>query len=107
MARADGRPFAAIEEALLIRELVQGLGLSQHELARRCGRDVSWVSRRLALLAALPDAALAAIRQGRLSSWAACRVVAPLARANTNHADRLMAALRRRTVVDPRAALLV
>jgi ParB family transcriptional regulator, chromosome partitioning protein len=94
LARADGRPFAAIEEALLIRELVQGLGLSQHELARRCGRDVSWVSRRLALLAALPDAALAAIRQGRLSSWAACRVVAPLARANTNHADRLMAALR-------------
>lgn len=94
LARAGGRPFAAIEEALLIRELVQGLGLSQHELARRCGRDVSWVSRRLALLAALPDAALAAVRQGGLSSWAACRVVAPLARANTNHADRLMAALR-------------
>jgi ParB-like chromosome segregation protein Spo0J len=95
LARAGGRPFAAIEEALLIRELVQGLGLSQHELARGCGRDVSWVSRRLALLAALPDAALAAVRQGRLSSWAACRVVVPLARANTNHADRLIGGLRR------------
>jgi len=95
LARAEGRPFAAIEEALLIRELVQGLGLSQHELARRCGRDVSWVSRRLALLSALPDAALAAVRQGGLSSWAAGRVVVPLARANTEHTDRLLTALRR------------
>ena len=95
LARAEGRPFAAIEEALLIRELVQGLGLSQHELARRCGRDVSWVSRRLALLSALPEMALTAVRQGWLSSWGAGRVVAPLARANTNHADRLLAALRR------------
>ena len=94
LSRAEGRPFAAIEEALLIRELVQGLGLSQHELARRCGRDVSWVSRRLALLSALPEAALAAVRQGRLSSWAACRVVVPLARANSEHADRLVAALQ-------------
>lgn len=94
LARAEGRPFAAIEEALLIRELVHGLGLSQHELARRCGRDVSWVSRRLALLSTLPEAALAAVRQGRLSSWAACRVVGPLARANGNHADRLLIALR-------------
>jgi ParB family transcriptional regulator, chromosome partitioning protein len=95
LARAEGRPLAAIEEALLIRELVHGLGLSQHELARRCGRDVSWVSRRLALLAALPDAALAAVRQGGLSSWAACRVVVPLARANSEHADRLIDGLRR------------
>jgi ParB family transcriptional regulator, chromosome partitioning protein len=95
LARAEGRPLAAIEEALLIRELVHGLGLSQHELARRCGRDVSWVSRRLALLAALPDAALAAVRQGGLSSWAACRVVVPLARANSEHADRLIEGLRR------------
>ena len=94
LARAEGRPFAAIEEALLIRELVQGLGLSQHELARRCGRDVSWVSRRLSLLSALPEAALAAVRQGWVSSWAACRVVAPLARANSEHADRLLRALR-------------
>jgi ParB family chromosome partitioning protein len=47
LARAHMRSFAAIEEALLVRELVQGLGLSQHEIARRCGRDVSWVSRRL------------------------------------------------------------
>jgi ParB family chromosome partitioning protein len=93
LARTQNRPFASIEEALLIRELMQGLGLSQHDLARRCGRDVSWVSRRLQLLSGLPDAALTAMRDGRLSSWAASRFVAPLARANTEHADQLLEAL--------------
>jgi ParB family transcriptional regulator, chromosome partitioning protein len=93
MARTQSRPFAAIEEALLVRELVQGLGLSQHEVARRCGRTVSWVSRRLQLLSELTDAALAAVCDGRLSSWAASRVVAPLARANSEHADQLVKAL--------------
>ena len=93
LARAQDRSFASIEEALLLRELVQGQGLSQHELARRCGRDVSWVSRRLQLLSGLPDAALAAVRTGKLSSWAANRVVVPLARANPAHADCLLAAL--------------
>ena len=93
LARTQNRPFASIEEALLIRELMQGLGLSQHDLARRCGRDVSWVSRRLQLLSGLPDAALTAVRDGTLSSWSASRVVVPLARANAEHADRLLTAL--------------
>ena len=93
LARAQDRSFASIEEALLLRELIQGQGLSQHDLARRCGRDVSWVSRRLQLLSGLPDAALAAVRTGKLSAWAASRVVVPLARANAAHADRLLAAL--------------
>ena len=93
LARAQDRSFASIEEALLLRELMQGQGLSQHELARRCGRDVSWVSRRLQLLSGLPDAALAAVRTGKLSSWAANRVVVPLARANAAHAECLLAAL--------------
>jgi hypothetical protein len=54
---------------------------------------VSWVSRRLQLLSGLPDGALAAVCEGRLSSWAASRVVAPLARANSEHADQLVKAL--------------
>jgi len=45
LARANARPFAALEEALLLRELVHGQGLSEREVARRSGRDVSWVSR--------------------------------------------------------------
>jgi hypothetical protein len=45
------------------------------------------------LLAGLPDAILIAVIEGRLSSWAASRVVAPLARANSEHAERLVKAL--------------
>ncbi len=93
LARRQDRPFAGIEEALLLRELMQERGLSQNELARGCGRDVSWVSRRLQLLSGLPDAALAAVRAGRLSAWAASRVMVPLARANATHAEALLARL--------------
>jgi ParB/RepB/Spo0J family partition protein len=90
LARTQSRSFAAIEEALLLRELTQGLGVSQRQVALRCGRDVSWVNRRLQLLSALPEAAVAAVREGRLSTWSAARVIAPLARANSAHADRLL-----------------
>jgi len=93
LARGQSRAWAAIEEALLVRELVQSLGLSQRDVGRRSGRDVSWVSRRLQLLAGLPDTVLVAVIEGRLSSWAASRVVAPLARANSEHAERLVKAL--------------
>src|ERR1700730_4148901 len=71
LARAQSRPLAQIEEALLLRELTQALGLTQREVARRCGRDNSWVARRLQLLTAVPDTALDAVRNGQLSSWAA------------------------------------
>ena len=94
LCRTQGRAFAAIEEALQMRELIQGLGVSQHELARRCGRDVSWVNRRLQLLAGLPDTLLDAVREGVVSTWAASRVFAPLARANTEHAQQLLGAVR-------------
>lgn len=95
MARSQARAMAPIEEALLLRELVQGRGLSQHEVASRCGRDVSWVSRRLQLLSGLPDALFGAVREGTLSTWAATRVMAPLARANSAHAQQLLAGLQR------------
>src|SRR5215468_1024482 len=74
LARAQNRSFAAIEEALLLRELTHGLGVSQRDAARRCGRDGSWVNRRLKLLSVLPEAAITAVRSGKLSSWAAARV---------------------------------
>jgi len=93
LARARNRSFAAIEEALLLRELTQGLGVSQREIGRRCGRDDSWVNRRLQLLSALPESGLAAVCAGRLSTWAATRVIAPLARASSAHAEQLLAAL--------------
>ena len=95
LTRTQDRSFALIEQALLLREMLLGEGLSQHELARRCGHDVSWINRRLQLLQGLPDSVLAAVCAGQLSSWAASRVMVPLARANTEHAERLLQALAR------------
>jgi len=40
LARSRSRSFAAIEEALLLRSLTQELGLSQLDVARRCGREL-------------------------------------------------------------------
>jgi len=93
LTHGHGRSFDPIEEALLLQELVQGYGLTQHEVANRCGRDVSWVSRRLALLNGLPQECLQAVRTGILSCWSATRVLAPLARANAAHASALLKAI--------------
>ena len=95
LAQSQSRPFMAIEEALLLRELVNRLQLSQREVARRTGRDVSWVQRRLQLLVAMSDPLLEAVRCGRVSSWAASRILAPLARANTDHASSCSPPCRR------------
>lgn len=54
LAQSRSRSFDPIEEALLLRELIDAHGLSQREAARQCARDVSWVQRRLVLLDALP-----------------------------------------------------
>ena len=93
-ARQGQRPLAAIEDGLLLRELVQGQGLALREVARQIGRDVSWVSRRLDLVCGLPDPLLQAVRDGTLAPWAATRILAPLARANSAHADTVLNALK-------------
>ena len=88
LARGTERAWEAIEEAALLHELSARYAL--RELARHIGRDVSWVSRRLALFTALPESMLEAVREGKLSLWAATRILTPLARANTEHAERLL-----------------
>ena len=91
LARGPERSWQAIEEAALIYELSRRHAL--REIAVSLDRDVSWVSRRLSLFQALPDDLLQAVRRGRISLWAASRILAPLARANTVHARLLMAQL--------------
>ncbi len=91
LARGPERAWEAIEEAALLQELATRYSL--REIARRIGRDVSWVSRRLNLFKALPEELLEAVRQGKLSVWAATRILAPLARANPTHARTLLASL--------------
>ena len=94
LARSGSRAFTPIEEAMLLRDLIDAHGLTQREAARDCARDVSWVQRRLLLLNELPEEVLAAVRAAQISVWAATRVFVPLARANKAHANRLLANLQ-------------
>lgn len=88
LARGSERGLEAIEEAALLHGLADRFSL--RELAQRIDRDVSWVSRRLNLFKALPEELLEAVRNGKLSVWAATRILAPLARANSDHARTLL-----------------
>lgn len=82
---AATRRHTVLEEAWLVRELVEGHGKSQVELSVALHRSVSWVSRRLALVRVLPGSAQAAVKRGALSAQAAMKFLVPLARAK--HAD--------------------
>jgi hypothetical protein len=94
LVRVQDRTWEAIEEGAMIRELITRFELSQREVARQTGRDVSWVNRRLSLVQDLPEALFTAICRGELCTWAATRVLAPLARANNDHAQTLLTALQ-------------
>lgn len=83
------RRWDAVEEAAIIRELLRGCGLTQAQVAHKLCKDPSWVTRRLGLLDSLPDEVLDSVKSGRVSSWAASRVLAPLARANVDHASAI------------------
>lgn len=89
LMREQDRRWEALEEASVIRELHERHELSQESIARLLGKDKSWVCRRLSLLSALPEQVLESVRNGHLSPWAAGRVLAPLARANPEHATAL------------------
>ncbi|MDQ6959457.1 MAG: ParB N-terminal domain-containing protein, partial [Mariprofundaceae bacterium] len=95
LAGAQAHPWAAIEEARTIRMLMNQFACSQHAIAKSIGRDVSWVNRRLSLIASVSDEVLTTICKGRLSTWAASRIIAPLARANTGHAGEMVKFLER------------
>lgn len=84
------RRWEAIEQAGIIAEL-QGQGLSQAKIATLVGKHPSWVSRLLGLLEMLSQEMLDAVYSGKISSWTACRVLVPMARANPEHARQLVA----------------
>jgi|TARA_Y100000294_G_C8548925_1_gene334422 ParB/RepB/Spo0J family partition protein len=86
----DGeRKWDIFEQAGLIQELHRRHGLSQRNIAHLLGKNPSWVSRRLSILASLPDKVAKSVQRGNISSWAATRVLTPMARANAEHAGRL------------------
>lgn len=89
------RQWEAIEEAGLIQELHRRFSYSLSEIGRQIGRDKSYVKRRMDLLESLPEEILSRVIAGEISTWAASRVLIPLARANPSDATRLAAHLER------------
>lgn len=89
------RQWEAIEEAGLFQELHRRFTCSLGEIGSRIGRDKSYVKRRLDLLESLPEEILVHILAGVVSTWAASRVLVPLARANAADAIKLATHLAR------------
>jgi ParB/RepB/Spo0J family partition protein len=90
LTKHQSRSWEAIEEALLLKELQTQHGLSQRAIAKWVGCDKSWVGRRLSLIEHLPEFILQAVLNGAVSLWAAQRILAPVARATTTHAEKLL-----------------
>lgn len=88
MLRA-GDADSALEQGWFLRELRDRFQLSGAELGQRFARTESWVSRRLALVAELPEAVQRHVRAGAIGAHAAMKYLVPLARANRGDAQRL------------------
>jgi ParB family transcriptional regulator, chromosome partitioning protein len=95
---AKGRSWDIFEQAALLKELYGQHQLTQAQIARLLGKDKSWVSRRISFLTLLPDEILDAVRNGHISSWSAQRVLAPLARANPEHAAKIVEHLKKESL---------
>ena len=88
-----GRRRCALEDGWFLRELIERFAMKQTELALVIGRSTSFVSRRLALVVNLPESIQKAVRDGKIGPHAAEKSLVPLARANREHAERLVANL--------------
>ena len=84
---------SAFEQGWLLRTLHEDHGLALEALARRFDRSVSWVSRRVSLVRALPEAVQQHVHDGRLVAHAAMKYFVPLARAHAADCVRLVEAL--------------
>lgn len=84
------RRRSALEQAWLVRELLDRHGKSQSVLAVEIGRSTSWVSRRLALVRELPGPVQERVRRGQLCAHGAMRYLVPLARANAAQCQQLV-----------------
>lgn len=89
----EGRARSTLEEAWLLDHLVKEGGLSLEEMGQRLCRTKSWVSRRLGLHRALAPEVRAKVAAGQIPPQAAMKNLLPLARANAEHARKLIAAL--------------
>ncbi len=88
-----GEGATALEQGWLLHELSVRFELSLEDLGRRFARSASWVSRRLALVEELPAAIQEHVQRGELPAHAAMKHLVPLARANADACERLVAAI--------------
>ena len=82
-----------LEQGWLLRELRDRFGLTAEELAHRFDKSRSWISRRLALVADLPEFIQAQVRRGEIAAHAAMKFLVPVARANAQDCLRLAQAI--------------
>jgi len=80
---------SALEVGWLLSELEQRFGYSLDELARRFDRSVSWVSRRLALVEALPEAIQRQVREGKIAAQVAMKFLVPAVRISLEACQRM------------------
>ena len=81
----------ALEVGWLLAELEQRFGYGLDELARRFDRSGSWVSRRLALVEALPEAIQRQVREGKIAAQAAMKFLVPAVRISLEACQRMAA----------------
>ena len=80
----------ALEQGWFLRELRDRFGARAARSSRSAsGRTPSWVSRRLALVAELPESVQRHVRAGAIGAHAAMKYLVPLARANRADGERL------------------
>jgi ParB family chromosome partitioning protein len=89
----SGEGDSALEQGWLLQTLRSRFELTLDELAKRFGRSASWVSGRLGLVTALPEAIQQEVRAGRIAAYAATKFLLPLARANRADTLTLSAAI--------------
>jgi ParB-like chromosome segregation protein Spo0J len=88
-----GAPRSALEEGWLVTTLLD-CGKSQVEVAIALAKSTAWVSRRLALVRTLPEAAQEAVRAARIGASSAEKFLVPLSRGNAAHCIKLVEGLR-------------
>lgn len=82
-------PETALEQGWLLAEMESRLNCSIEDLARRFDRSTTWVARRLALVELLPEAVQQQVRAGKIAAQIAMRFLAPVARVNLDHCQRM------------------
>jgi ParB family transcriptional regulator, chromosome partitioning protein len=88
-----GEADNALEQGWFLCELRDRFQLSGEELGKRLGRTSSWVSRRIGLVAELPESVQHHVRAGAISAHAAMKYLVPMARANRADGERLAGAV--------------